>query len=259
MTILEIKGLTLASEQGYIVRNFELSVGVGMCHALIGESGSGKSMTSLAIGDLLPSSVRISAGDIRFLGRSLLSLSTVQRERLRGKEIAYILQEYAGALTPFIPIGKQLDETLRAHSVLDRKLRKECILQALEYTRLPDHMYDRYPFQLSGGQMQRVSLAAALMLKPKLFIMDEPTTALDRTNAIEILRIISNLKEQTSCGILLISHDLRNVKRYADDVTVIKEGQLVESGPTQRILSAPAQAYTKRLLAAVPSLRIRPS
>ncbi|WP_342415575.1 ABC transporter ATP-binding protein [Paenibacillus sp. FSL R10-2782] len=255
MNILEITGLHLRSEQGLIVRDLHISIGAGQCHALIGESGSGKSMTSLSIGDLLPATVWIESGKIELCGRSLLTLSKKERECLRGQEIAYVFQDYASVFTPFITIGKQMDETLKAHHVIERKSRKERIKQVLEHVRLPNEIYNRYPFQLSGGQLQRISLAVAIMLESKLLIMDEPTTALDQTNANEILRIISDLKERTQCGILFISHDLRNVKRYADQVTVMREGQLMESGNTLLLLNNPKQPYTRRLIEAIPSLR----
>ncbi|WP_256873692.1 ATP-binding cassette domain-containing protein [Paenibacillus kribbensis] len=261
MNLLEIAGLHLKSGQGTIVRDLDLSVSAGQCHALIGESGGGKSMTSLSIGDLLPATVWVESGKIEWCGSSLLALSKKDRERLRGKEIAYVFQDYASVLTPFMTIGKQLDETLKAHHMQDmldmpeRKNRKERIVQALEHVRLPKEIYNRYPFQLSGGQLQRVSLAVVIMLEPKLLILDEPTTALDQTNANEILRIISELKERTRCGILFISHNLRNVKRYADQVTVMREGQVIETGSTLPLLNTPKQSYTRRLIEAIPSLR----
>ncbi|MEC0183858.1 ABC transporter ATP-binding protein [Paenibacillus peoriae] len=254
MNLLEIVGLHLKSEQGTIVRDLDLSVSAGQCHALIGESGSGKSMTSLSIGDMLPATVWVESGKIEWCGSSLLAMSKTNRERLRGKEIAYVFQDYASVLTPFITIGKQLDETLKAHHMLVRKNRKERIEQVLEHVQLPKEIYNRYPFQLSGGQLQRVSLAVVIMLEPKLLILDEPTTALDQTNANEILRIISELKERTRCGILFISHNLRNVKRYADQVTVMREGQVIETGSTLPLLNNPKQSYTRRLIEAIPSL-----
>lgn len=255
MNLLEIAGLHLKSEQSMIVRDLDISISEGQCHALIGESGSGKSMTSLSIGDLLPATVWVESGKIEWYGSSLLALSKKERGRLRGKEIAYVFQDYADVLTPFFTIGRQLDETLKAHHMLERKNRKERIEQVLEHVQLPKEIYNRYPFQLSGGQLQRVSLAVVIMLEPKLLILDEPTTALDQTNTNEILRIISELKERTRCGILFISHNLRNVKRYADQVTVMREGQVIETGSTLPLLNNPKQSYTQRLIKAIPSLR----
>ncbi len=147
MNILEITGLHLKSEQGLIVRDLHISISAGQCHALIGESGSGKSMTSLSIGDLLPATVWVESGKIELCGRSLLTLSKKERERLRGQEIAYVFQDYASVFTPFITIGKQMDETLKAHHVLERKSRKERIKQVLEHVRLTKEIYNRYPFQ----------------------------------------------------------------------------------------------------------------
>jgi peptide/nickel transport system ATP-binding protein len=255
MNLLEIVGLHLKSEQSMIVRDLDISISAGQCHALIGESGSGKSMTSLSIGDLLPATVWVESGKIEWCGSSLLAMSKKNRERLRGKEIAYVFQDYASVLTPFMTIGKQLDETLKAHHMLERKNRKERIEQVLEHVQLPKEIYNRYPFQLSGGQLQRVSLAVVIMLEPKLLILDEPTTALDQTNANEILRIISELKERTRCGILFISHNLRHVKRYVDQVTVMRAGQVIETGSTLSLLNNPKQSYTRRLIEATPSLR----
>ncbi|MGP0579437.1 ATP-binding cassette domain-containing protein [Paenibacillus peoriae] len=255
MNILKITGLHLKSEQSIIVRGLDLSISEGQCHALIGESGSGKSMTSLSIGDLLPATVWVESGKIEWYGSPLLNLPKKERQRLRGKEIAYVFQDYASVLTPFMTIGKQLDETLKAHHMLERKNRKVRIEQVLEHVQLPKEIYNRYPFQLSGGQLQRVSLAVVIMLEPKLLILDEPTTALDQTNANEILRIISELKERTRCGILFISHNLRNVKRYADQVTVMREGQVIETGSTVPLLNNPKHSYTRRLIKAIPPLR----
>ena len=232
-----------------------MSIGKGEWHALIGGSGGGKSITALSIGDMLPADISVDSGSIQLHGRSLLTLSKKERKKLCGKELAYVFQDYTSAFTPFITLGKQMDETLREHFTLKRTERKKKIIQLLSEVNLPaNRVYESYPFQLSGGQLQRASLAMAMMLEPQLLIADEPTTALDRANGEEILRLMSILKERTGCGILFITHDLRNVKRYADKVSIMHEGQVVESGETLSVLQRPDHDYTKSLLAAIPVL-----
>ncbi|ANY69082.1 hypothetical protein BBD42_23310 [Paenibacillus sp. BIHB 4019] len=254
MGILKITGLSLHAGQQQLVHNLHLSIEKQQWLALIGESGSGKTLTGLAIGGLLPHAVRITKGQILFEGQSVSELSAQQLSRLRGKEIAYIFQDYAGMFSPFIRLGKQLDETLQAHSRLGRKERKVQILSSLGKVRLPaERVYNSYPFELSGGQLQRVSIAAALLLKPKLLIADEPTTALDYATGEEILRLLMEMKEQIGCAILFITHDLKHVRRYADEVAVMSEGCMLESGNVRAVLEAPTHPYTKQLLAAEPS------
>lgn len=254
MSILKITGLSLNAGQQQLVHDLNLSIEKQQWLALIGESGSGKTLTGLAIGGLLPHAVRMTKGQILFKGQSLSELPAQQLSSLRGKEIAYIFQDYAGMFSPFIRLGKQLDETVQAHSRLGGKERKAQILSSLGEVRLPaERVYNSYPFELSGGQLQRVSIAAALLLKPKLLIADEPTTALDQATGEEILRLLMEMKERIGCAILFITHDLKHVRRYADEVAVMREGCMLELGNVRAVLEAPTHPYTKQLLEAEPS------
>ncbi|SFE60482.1 peptide/nickel transport system ATP-binding protein [Paenibacillus algorifonticola] len=255
MSVLKIKGLSLNAGQQQLVSDLHLSIEKQQWLALIGESGSGKTLTGLAIGGLLPHAVRMTTGQIFLEGQSLSELSAQQIRGLRGKDIAYIFQDYAGMFSPFIRLGKQLDETLQAHSRLGRRERKKQILTCLGEARLPaERVFNSYPFELSGGQLQRVSIAAALLLQPKLLIADEPTTALDHATGEEILRLLKEMQERIGCAILFITHDLKHVRRYADQVAIMREGCVLESGDVRAVLEQPTHSYTKQLLAAEPIL-----
>ncbi|WP_338551548.1 ABC transporter ATP-binding protein [Paenibacillus sp. KS-LC4] len=251
MSVLKITGLSLSAGQQPLVQNLHLCIEKQQWLALIGESGSGKTLTGLAIGGLLPQAVGITSGEIFFQEQLLADLSAKQLSGLRGKEIAYIFQDYAGMFSPFIRLGKQLDETLEAHSRLGRKERKKQILACLGEVRLPaERVFKSYPCELSGGQLQRVSLAAAMLLQPRLLIADEPTTALDQATGEEILRLLKGMQERTGCAILFITHDLKHVRRYADQVAIMREGCVLEAGDVRTVMEEPAHSYTKQLLLA---------
>ncbi|WP_226002132.1 ABC transporter ATP-binding protein [Paenibacillus sp. BJ-4] len=252
--MLSIEGLTIRANAKTIVDQLELTIRPGEWFALAGESGSGKSMTAFAIGGLLPSSLTTD-GVIDWKGNNLLTLSTKQRRSLLGNEISYIFQDYHGAFTPFLRIGSQLDELMHAHGSADRNERKQHCIEVLERVQLPaERVYGSYPFQLSGGQLQRAAIAAALLLKPQLLIADEPTTSLDTLTAHRVLQLIDRIRMETGISVLWITHDLRHVRKYADRITVMRAGSLVESGETTTVLDHPAHPYTRRLLAAIPPL-----
>ncbi|MFK4420170.1 peptide/nickel transport system ATP-binding protein [Paenibacillus sp. RC62] len=252
--MLSIKDLTIQTKAKTIVNRLELAVRPGEWFALAGESGSGKSMTASAIGGLLPSSVT-AKGIIAWKENNLLALSAKQMRSLLGNEISYIFQDYHGAFTPFLRIGSQLDELIRAHGRQDRKARKQRCMEVLERVQLPaERVYRSYPFQLSGGQLQRAAIAAALLLEPKLLIADEPTTALDTLTAHRVLQLINRIRMETGISVLWITHDLRHVRKYADRIAVMRTGSLVETGETQAVLDHPSHPYTRRLLAAIPPL-----
>ncbi|AET60908.1 ABC transporter ATP-binding protein [Paenibacillus terrae HPL-003] len=252
--MLSIEGLTIRTKAKTIVDGLELAIRPGEWFALAGESGSGKSMTASAIGGLLPPSVT-TEGIIAWKGHNLLALSAKQRRSLLGNEISYIFQDYHGAFTPFLRIGSQLDELMRAHGSWDRKARKLRCIEVLERVQLPEErVYRSYPFQLSGGQLQRAAIAAALLLEPKLLIADEPTTALDTLTAHRVLQLIDRIRTETGISVLWITHDLRHVRKYADRIAVMRTGTLVETGDTLSVLDHPAHPYTRSLLAAIPPL-----
>ncbi|QZN75466.1 ABC transporter ATP-binding protein [Paenibacillus sp. DR312] len=251
MSLLEIKGLRLMAGEQTLIHDMHLSIQEGDWLTVIGESGSGKTLTGLSIGRLLPNGVRHMAGQITFKGQSLSELSEKKMNRLRGKEIAYVFQDYTGVFSPFLPIGKQLDETLRVHYTWGRQERKDRIAQALNDVSLPaKRVVVSYPFQLSGGQLQRVSIAMAMLLEPKLLIADEPTSALDWVTGAEILDLLIRLREKTGCSILFITHDLKLARRCADQIIIMREGRILESGEAEDVLTQTTHPYTQKLLAA---------
>ncbi len=239
--------------------SFELKEGETLC--LVGESGSGKSVTSLATMGLLPKGALFpTAGSIELVGEDLLKASDKRLRNLRATQMAMVFQEPMTALNPVVPVGKQIDEVLRTHTRLDARERKKRILEMMEHVHLPDvqRIYSSYPHRLSGGQRQRIMIAMALILRPKLLIADEPTTALDVTTQKQILALIRDLQKEQGTAVLFITHDMGVVAEIADRVAVMRHGRIVESGPLDEILRTPKQEYTRNLLSSVPSLIPRP-
>jgi peptide/nickel transport system ATP-binding protein len=256
--LLSVRNLSVATAQGIEVVSkvsFDVRAGETMC--LVGESGSGKSVTSLAAMGLLPRGALRASGDGILLGGENLLEATDQRLRaMRATSMAMIFQEPMTALNPIARVGAQIEEVLRTHTRLGRQERRKRALGMLEEVHLPDveRIYRSFPHQMSGGQRQRIMIAMALILRPRLLIADEPTTALDVTTQKQILALIKELRENHGTAVLFITHDMGVVKEIADRVTVMRQGAIVESGPVQDILTAPREDYTRRLLAAVPSL-----
>ncbi|SEG69205.1 ABC transporter ATP-binding protein [Marinobacterium lutimaris] len=238
--------------------SFEIQPGETLC--LVGESGSGKSVSSLTTMGLLPEgALRAAGGRILLDGEDLLQASPKRISELRGSRMAMIFQEPMTALNPVLTVGRQLDEVLACHTSEPAAKRREIVLDALEQVHLPDieRMYDSYPHQLSGGQRQRIMIAMALLLKPKLLIADEPTTALDVTTQHQILKLIRELQEKHGTAVLFITHDMGVVADIAHRVCVMHFGVIVEQGEVKQILSNPQKQYTRDLLSAVPSLTPR--
>ncbi|WP_374377583.1 ABC transporter ATP-binding protein [Dongia sp.] len=234
--------------------SFDLRAGETLCIA--GESGSGKSVTALSLMGLLPKpGGRVAEGSAHFLGRDLLTLTDTELSDLRGNEIAMIFQEPMTSLNPVISVGTQLTEGLRRHLGLSKAAARARALEALEAVRMsePARRLKQYPHELSGGMRQRVMIAMAMALKPKILIADEPTTALDVTIQAQILELMATLQRETGTAIIMITHDMGVVAEIADRVVVMKKGEAVERGATEAIFAHQTHPYTKALLAAVPS------
>ena len=259
MTSLEIKDLTIGCEDKILVDRINIRIEKGEWFALVGESGSGKSITSSTIGMLLSEGLHIQCGEIILHGKNMPKQSAGEIRKIRGDEVAYVFQDYQNAFTPFIKVGKQLDEMIRHHRNLQKRERKELILQALEGVGLePERVYKSYPFQLSGGQLQRVSISQAILLKPELIVADEPTTALDALTTSRVLKLLEEIKNKLNCSIFFITHDLRTVKKFADKVAIMQNGAVIEYGEKNEIFRNPKEEYTKELFAAIPPLRDAP-
>ncbi|WP_104176614.1 ABC transporter ATP-binding protein [Cryobacterium sp. Y50] len=236
-------------------KNLSYSIRRGQILAVVGESGSGKSASSMAILDLLPRNSRVT-GSIKLDGEELRGLTSGHMRQVRGAKVAAIFQEPMTALNPVFTIGFQIVETLRVHTgmrPIDARVRAIELLTMVELPD-PEKAYNSYPHQLSGGQRQRAMIAQALSCDPMLLIADEPTTALDVTVQAEILELLRDLRDKLNSAVLLITHDMGVVADLADDIVVMKDGEIVEAGEVHQIFSAPKHPYTRALLAAVPRL-----
>ncbi len=254
--LLSVRDLRIAFGGNEAVHGVSFDVGTGETLGLVGESGSGKSATSLALLRLLAPNATVS-GTLEFCGENLLTLSEAEMRRHRGRSIAMIFQEPMTALNPVMKVGRQIAEALLAHAPrTSRREVRERVLAALHEVALPDpeRRIDDYPHQFSGGQRQRIVIAMALINRPRLLIADEPTTALDVTVQAQILALLQRLRVEHNLAMLFISHDLAVVGQVADRVAVMQRGNLVELGEKCQVLTAPAHAYTRSLLASAPSM-----
>jgi len=260
MALLEVQSLQthFATLDGVVraVEGVSFTVNAGETVAIVGESGCGKSVTSMSILRLIPTPPGKIAGRILFEGRDLLACSDTEMRAIRGKEISMIFQEPMTSLNPVLTIGRQIGESLRLHeglSAKDAQARAVDIL-ALVGIPAPDRRVREYPHQLSGGMRQRVMIAIALACNPKLLIADEPTTALDVTIQAQILDLMRDLQHRLGSAIMLITHDLGVVAEMAERVVVMYAGRKVEEGPVGDIFARPLHPYTRGLLGAVPKL-----
>ncbi|MEL6435930.1 MAG: dipeptide ABC transporter ATP-binding protein [Pseudomonadota bacterium] len=246
--VLQITNLQLSIGQNPILRDIDLTVQPGSVHAVVGESGSGKSMTALATMGLLPQEAA-ARGEISFGGHNLLTLTEPDMCMLRGDDIGMVFQEPMTALNPVKTIGEQVAEGIRWHTNASRREAEDRAAHTLERVGLPKAKFplERYPHELSGGQRQRVVIAIACALKPKLLIADEPTTALDVVLQKQILDLLRDLVETDGTGLILISHDLGVVAEMADDITIMREGEIRESGRAIDVLHHQRHAYTRQL------------
>ena len=242
-----------------VVHDISFTISENEIVGVVGESGSGKSVTAMAIMGLLPNKTAQLKGDVLFNGNNLLKLSSENIRKLRGKEIAMIFQEPMSALNPSLTCGFQVAEIIRLHFKHSASKAKKETLLLFNKVKLPraNELFNSYPHQISGGQMQRVMIAMAIACKPKLLIADEPTTALDVTVQKEIMLLLKSIQKETKMSMLFISHDLSLVSEIADKVIVMYQGNIVEKGTVLQIFNQPKDDYTKALLASRPSLNVR--
>lgn len=263
--LLDVKGLetTFFTDNGAVkaVDNIHFHVHEGEVLGIVGESGCGKSVTSLSIMGLIPSPPgKITAGEILLAGKDLSKLSDKEMRAVRGKDVAMIFQEPMTSLNPLFTIGNQLVEAIRIHNKSwSKKQARARAVEIMKLVGLPrtEELIDEYPHQLSGGMRQRVMIAMALVCDPKVLIADEPTTALDVTIQAQILKLMRELNERLNTAIVLITHDLGVVAETCERVLVMYAGQVVEEAPVNEIFKNPQHPYTKGLIQSVPDMRFK--
>ncbi|MDJ1466098.1 ABC transporter ATP-binding protein [Nitratireductor sp. GZWM139] len=256
--VLEIENLTVnvANTRNDVVKNASFQIKAGETVCIVGESGSGKSVSSLAVMGLLPKGALRAKGKILLDGENILQARPERLRQLRASSMSMVFQEPMTALNPVERVGDQIEEVLRIHGVSGRQTRKNRVLEMMRAVHLPDPktLYNAYPHQLSGGQRQRVVICMALILRPRLLIADEPTTALDVTTQKQILSLMKELQENLETAVLFITHDFGVVSEIADRIVVMNRGEVVETGTRKEILSNPQNSYTRMLLSSVPGL-----
>lgn len=254
--LLKVEHLTIGDPKAKhpIVEQMDLEVRKKQMVGVVGESGCGKSMTSLGIMQLLPSNIKIQSGKILFQGKELTEIKEQDMRKIRGKELSMIFQEPVRALHPLHKVGKQIEESLKIHTNMTKEERKAKTIQLMEAVGIPkaDMRYHQYPHQLSGGLNQRVMIAMAIAVNPLLLIADEPTTALDVTIQAQILELLRSLRDQMGISIMLISHDLAVICENCDYVYVMYCGQIVEEAEARTFFEMPKHPYTKALIQASP-------
>jgi len=240
------------------VRSLDLDLYPRRTLAVVGESGSGKSVSMLSIMGLVPiPPATVTAESISYQGKEIAHYTPRQRRAFRGEQVAMIFQDSQTSLNPRMRVGAQVAEPLRVVRGQSKEAARRRVIELFELVRLrePERVFRAYPHELSGGMRQRVMIAAALVLDPKVLIADEPTTALDVTLQFEIMNLIARLKDEVNLSVVFITHDLRLVADYADDIVVMYAGRSVESGTAERVLNNPVHPYTAGLLKALPSLK----
>ena len=253
--ILEIRYLNLFFGQYQALYNVNLSLGRGSMHALVGESGCGKSMTAMSVMRLLPKGAKITDGSIYFKGENLLEYKEKQMRELRGNKIALIPQDPMTSLNPLYTIGNQLVEAIQAHSRVSERQALRKAKEVMNLVSIPDadKKLNFYPHEFSGGMKQRIIIAMALACQAELIIADEPTTALDVTIQKQIMDLLDEIKKEFGTTILLISHDLALVSNYADYVSVMYAGHVVEEAPAREFFKRPLHPYSVALLNSLPT------
>ncbi len=254
--MLEIKNVTISYKDRPTVKNFSMTLKKGEIASIVGESGSGKTTVIRAVLGLLPGGGRVTEGDILIEGKSLLKNTAEEWRNLRGTDISMIFQDSGAMLNPIRKIGSVFVEYIRTHEKVSRKAAWEKGREMLEQMRLPssDNIMQSYPFQLSGGMRQRVGIAMAMTFQPKLLLADEPTSALDVTTQAQIVRQMMELRDEWGTSIIMVTHNLGVAAYMSDQILVMKEGQIADTGSRDQILKGGRSIYTQELLEAVPSL-----
>jgi len=256
-SLVRLEDITVTVGEGagakVLVDSINLEIPELSITALVGGSGSGKTTTGLAILRLLPFALNVQKGKIFFNGKDLLEASEERMRQIRGGSIGMVFQEPLNAFNPVFTIGYQIEEVLQFHTSLNRLQRQKRILELLDLVGLPEpqRVVKDYPHQLSGGMRQRAMIAQAIAANPKLIIADEPTSNLDVTLQARIIELFKKLKDELNLSILLITHDLGMVQHMADNVAVMTQGKIVESGVTGEVLSSPKHEYTRDLMEAL--------
>ena len=255
--MLEIRDLHVKfhSRDREAVAGISFTIHDGEILGLVGESGSGKSVTAMSVAGLLPRRQCAFSGQILLDGAELLHADRAVLRKVQGKGIGVVFQEPMSSMDPLMKIGAQVEEVLRLHTKLPPQERKRMALEALGAVELPDlkGIYEKYPHELSGGMLQRAMIAAAIVARPKLLLLDEPTTALDVTIQAQILELLKKLNREFGISMLFISHNLNVVRKLCTRVAVMQRGVLVEEGDTDHVFFHPHHPYTQRLIAAIPT------
>ncbi|WP_246017872.1 ABC transporter ATP-binding protein [Mesobacillus subterraneus] len=260
-SLISIQDLRITSQSAekVLISNVNLEIGKGEIVGLIGESGSGKSLTARAVMRLLPPDMKVS-GKIFYKGTDVLAVNPKEHRHLLGSGIGMIFQDYRGSFTPFIKIGNQMIETIRTHYKMTKNEAKSIALTVLEEMGLESkRVYDSYSFQLSGGQVQRAAIAMSLALKPDLIICDEMTTALDVMSGERVLDYIDQIRNKTGCSVLMITHDLALAYKRTDRMYVMNQGEIVEEGLPEQIRCHHKHPYTKKLCSCLLALPAKKS
>ncbi len=263
MEILRVEELTVRSrkDNAILLKDISFSVNQGEILGILGESGSGKSLTSLAILGLLPPGLEVERGAVYYQGRNLFNLSLKEWEDIRGKEISIILQDPLTSLNPVLTIGEQIIEVLEAHLGLERRTAWDRAIKLLSEVGIPEPelRMKSYPHQLSGGMRQRAMIAIALSCNPTVLIADEPTTALDPTLQLQVLELLKELNQKRGLSIIFITHDLGVMRYIADRIVVYYKGEVVEVGETEKVFTQPTHPYTLSLLLSYPGSPLSPA
>ena len=259
--LLSIKNLTINIGDQIILSNVSFDLKKNEVLGLVGESGSGKSFTALSVLDLINIKNLKTEGQIIFDGKELSKLSNKEYQKIRGKEISIIFQEPMSSLNPSMKCGDQISEIIINHEKINKKIAKQKSIELIEKVQLknPELVFEKYPFQLSGGQQQRVMIAIAIACKPKLLIADEPTTSLDSLVRNDIISLIKSLQNEYNMSVLFISHDLKLVSKFVDNLIVLKKGVIIERGISSQIFNSPKKKYTKHLIDSSPPKNNRPN